>query len=85
MPAATASERAVMPRCVREGQGVRVVVIGTLPRVTVWCLAQPLRGRQGLDRSLSDRSSSAVRPVRATDGRSGNSTTRLSLPPIAAT
>ena len=43
------------------------------------------RGRQGADGSLSAGSSRAVRPVSATGGRSGNSTTRLSLPPIAAT
>ena len=42
-------------------------------------------GASGADRSLSDGSSSEVRPVSATGGRSGNSTTRLSLPPIAAT
>ena len=33
------------------------------------------RGRQGVDGSLSEGSSSAVRPVSATGGRSGNSTT----------
>ena len=45
----------------------------------------PARGRQGLDWSVSDGSSSVVRPASATGGRSGNSTTRLSLPPMAAT
>ena len=49
-------------------------------------LPRPRHHRRGhLDRSVPGGSSSAAKPVSATGGRSGNSTTRLSLPPMAAT